>query len=537
MSEQKSISPDVQKSHFRRSAANRARLADSNVQIDEIDNVRVAIYVRVSKEDDEKEGYSIEAQKNACKELCVARKWQLIEIYEEPGISAKDDKRPEFQRMIADAATDKFDTVLIHKLDRFSRNIDNTLHYFKVLSDNNVALTSATEKFDYSSAQGRLFFRMMAVFAQWYLENLSAEAIKGKEEMFRQGRHNGAPPFGYIRNEKTREIEIVPEEAEYVKMAFELAASGTYSHKMIAEILNKKFRTRKGNNWSKDTVTSLLRNEFFYGMVAHRDNIRPGQHPAIISKELYEKAQEMTKTRARTPRNFLFKRHSKSGRPTVITEEQPAYYMLQRIICCDACGRPLRVQTTKHYHYFREVSADRGLTCENTGKTVRMDKVDQVMIDLLGQLQLPSDWQDEIRKKARDKDALLQIKARKTELEDKIKRLDQVYLNGSYDHRDYQEQRARLLDELNRLVIPDQSSAIENGIRLDNLKELLQNATPTELNDICRALLDAVYTDFVAHRIVRFKPSSELIDLFRLAAPLSSWQEVSPGEFIVTQRD
>jgi site-specific DNA recombinase len=531
MSRENLSSQDVEKSHFRRSAVNRARLSDSSVQIDEIEDVRVAIYVRVSKEDDANEGYSIEAQKNVCKELCAARKWTIVEIYEEPGVSAKDDKRPEFQRMIADSAKERFNTVLIHKLDRFSRNIDNTLHYFKVLSINNVVLVSATEKFDYSSAQGRLFFRMMAVFAQWYLENLSAEAIKGKEEMFRQGRHNGAPPFGYLRNEKTREVEIVPAEAEYIKMAFELAASGTYTHQMIADVLNKKFKTRKGNNWSKDTVTSLLRNEFFYGMVAHLDEIRPGQHQPIISKELYEKVQEITTTRARTPRNFLFKKHSKSGKPVIATEEHPAYYLLQRIIRCNACERQLRIQTTGTHRYYREVSAERGLSCVEEKKSIRMDLADQAVISLLGQLHLPDDWQDEIRKRAKDKDAILQIKARKADLEDKIKRLDSVYLNGSYEHAAYQEQRAKLLDELNRLVVPDQSGAIEQGIRLENLKDLLANATPAELNDICRAMLDAVYTDFVGHRIVRFKPASELIEIFRLAAPFSGWREISSGDF------
>ena len=531
MSPENQSPQDVKKSHFRRSAVNRPRLADSTVKIDELEDVRVAIYVRVSKEDLENEGYSIEAQKSVCRQLCAERKWTVIEIYEEPGISAKDDKRPEFQRMIADSARGAFNTVLIHKLDRFSRNIDNTLHYFKVLAANNVVLVSATEKFDYASAQGRLFFRMMAVFAQWYLENLSAEAIKGKEEMFRQGRHNGAPPFGYLRNEKTRQIEIVPEEAEYVKMAFELAASGTYTHQMIADIFNKKFLTRKGNRWSKDTIQSMLHNEFYYGMVVHLDDVRPGQHTGIISQELYEKIREKSLMRARTPRNFLFKKHSHSGKPVVVTEEQPAYYLLQRILRCEACERPLRIQSTGTHRYYREVSAERGLSCTLEKKSIRMDLADQAVLELLGQLRLPEDWQAEIRAKAKDKDAALQIKARKTDLEDKIKRLDAVYLNGSYEHVAYQEQRAKLLDELNRLVLPDQSSSLESGLRLDNLKDLLANATPAELNEICRAMLDAVYTDFVKHRIVRFKPATELIELFRLAAPLSGWREVGNGDF------
>lgn len=532
MTDDKLKTNGVEQSHFRKSATNRPRLMDGGIKLDEIENVRVAIYTRVSKEEQAEAGYSLAAQQNACQEFCESRGWIITEVYEDGGFSAKDDNRPAFQRLIADAKEQKFNTVLIHKLDRFSRSIEHTFSYFKLLSANEIALTSVSEKFDFSSAQGRLFFRMMAIFAQWYLENLSAEAVKGKEEMFRQGIHNGAPPFGYIKNENGQ-IEIVPEEANAVQQAFELAATKTYTHRMIADILSKKFRTRKGNLWSKDTVTSMLRNEFYYGMVAHRDQIRPGQHPAIISREAYQKAQEATRSRARTPRNFLFKKHSKSGKPVVVTEEQPAYYMLQRIIRCDKCERQLRIQTTKRLRYYREVSAERGLSCDFERKAVRMDKMDQSVIELLGQLRLPQDWQDEIMRRAKDKDAIAQTKARKTDLEDKIRRLDSVYLNGSYEHTDYQEQRAKLLDELNRLVIPDQSSAIERGMVLDRMDKYLNRATPSELTDLCRAILDAVYTDFIDHGIVRFKPSPEFIELFRVAAPQSGWQEIANGEFKV----
>lgn len=532
MTDEKPKNDVVEKSHFRRSSVNRPRLMDAGIKLDEIDNVRVAIYTRVSKEEQAETGYSLAAQQNACREFCESRGWTITEVYEDGGFSAKDDHRPAFQRLMADAQAGKFNTVLIHKLDRFSRSIEHTFSYFKLLSANEIALTSVSEKFDFSSAQGRLFFRMMAIFAQWYLENLSAEAVKGKDEMFRQGIHNGALPFGYTKNDQGQ-VEIVPEEAEAIQQAFELAATRTYTHRMIADILSKKFRTRKGNRWSKDTVTSMLRNEFYYGMVAHRDQIRLGRHPAIITREAYEKAQEATRSRARTPRNFLFRKYSRTGNPIVITEEQPAYHMLQRIIRCDKCDRPLRISTTKRLRYYREFSADRGLSCDYAGKCVRMDKIDRNVVELLGQLRLPENWQAEIMRRAKDKDVIAELKARKTDLEDKVRRLDSVYLNGSFDHVAYQEQRTRLLDELNRLSIPDQSSSIEHGMVLGNMGEYLSRATATELNELCRAMLDSVHTDFVEHRVVRFKPSAEFIEIFRVAAALSGWQEIATGEFKV----
>ena len=117
---------------------------------------------------------SLGAQRNVCLEIAQKRGWNVVNIYEDPGFSAKDVKRPAFQRMMLDAENNLFDVVLVHKLDRFSRSIADTLSSFKHLDDHKVAFTSATENFDFSSAQGRLFFNMMTVFAQWYLENLSA---------------------------------------------------------------------------------------------------------------------------------------------------------------------------------------------------------------------------------------------------------------------------------------------------------------------------------------------------------------------------
>ena len=390
------------------------------------------------------------------------------------------------------------------------------------------------EKFDFSSAQGRLFFRMMAIFAQWYLENLSSEAVKGKDEMFNQGRHNARPPFGYTRVYPSKEIITIPEQAEAVKMSFELAASGSYTHRRISEILNMKFKTINGNLWSKDTVKNMLQNEFYFGMVAHRDEIRPGQHEAIISRELYDKVQEVSRQRAKLPKSLLVAKHSAPEKPTVITDEQPEFYLLQRIVSCDSCGRHLRIQGAKGYHYYRESSAENGLSCDLQRKGVRMDVMDNEVLALLGKIKLPQNWQDEIKRRATDKDIIAMTKARKAKLEDTIRRLDTVYLQGSYEHKNYLEEREKLTSELNRLVIPDQSSALEKGMLLDNLGAFLEKATPAQRNNICRTIMEAVYTNFNKENyITRFRPAPVFTELFRMVAEESGWQETTTGEFAI----
>ena len=529
MEKDKTTKSDIEISPRRKRYAHRKRLTDVGTALNpNQENVRVAIYVRVSKEE-QVEGHSLDAQKSVCNEFAKKRGWKVKEIFEDPGFSAKDVKRPAFQKLMKDAGDDLFDVVLVHKLDRFSRSIGDTLSSFKHLDDNKVAFTSATENFDFSSAQGRLFFNMMTVFAQWYLENLSAESVKGKKELFNKGLHNGAPPFGYIKNKETKKIEIVPEEAEAVKMSFELAAAGSYTHRMIADILDRKFKTRRGRHWSKDTLTNMLRNEFYYGMVSFRDKIRPGVHEPIISKDLFEKAQMVTRDRFTGKRSFVFPQHSKKGKPTVGTK----YYMLQRIIRCEACDRALRIQSSQTHKYYKEVSAERGLECKLAAKSVNMHRMDEKVIKALSALCLPTGWQEEVARRARDQDVTQIAIKKKQKLEDGIRRLDDVYVNGRYTRAEYMEQRKKLFQELNSLVIPNNTVAMERGLVLESLGSYFDKASENELSEVCRTLLDAVYTDFVDSRVTRFKPAVEFMEIFRVAAPLSGWKEMSDGSFVV----
>ena len=225
MNKVKALKSDVESGTKRKRYADSKRLTDVGTVLNpNQDNFRVAIYTRVSKGEQDN-GHSLDAQRNACIAFAQKRGWQVKEIYEDPGFSAKDVQRPAFKKMMMDAGEDLFDIVLVYKLDRFSRNFGDTLSSFKHLDDNKIAFTSVEESFDFSSAQGRSFFNTMSAMVQRYLENPSAEIEKGKKEIINKGLHNDAPPFGYIKNKETKKIEIVPEEAEAVKMSFELAAA------------------------------------------------------------------------------------------------------------------------------------------------------------------------------------------------------------------------------------------------------------------------------------------------------------------------
>lgn len=147
MRKDKTQKSDVEIGLRRNRYANRKRLTDVGTALSPNQKiVQVAIYVRAPK-GEQVERHSLDAQRNACIEFAQQRGWQVRDVYEDLGFSARDAQRPAYMKMMTDAGNGLFDAVLVHKLDRFSRNIEDILSAFKYLDDNKVAFTSATENF------------------------------------------------------------------------------------------------------------------------------------------------------------------------------------------------------------------------------------------------------------------------------------------------------------------------------------------------------------------------------------------------------
>jgi site-specific DNA recombinase len=176
--------------------------------------LRVAVYVRVSTEE-QLEGYSLDAQRRAADLYCEGHGWTVVRTYADEGKSARTDdlqKRPEFRAMLADAEAGLVDVVLVHKLDRFARNLRVTLETLERLERCRVAFASIAENMDFTSPIGKVILATLAAFAQYYSDNLSWETKKGKQERKEQGLYNGHLPYGI---KKSREGLPVPDPDTY----------------------------------------------------------------------------------------------------------------------------------------------------------------------------------------------------------------------------------------------------------------------------------------------------------------------------------
>lgn len=461
---------------------------------------RVVIYVRVSREE-EAEGHSLDAQERECREFLEREKphWTLVKVFRDTH-SGKTAERPEFQRLLQFVYEGQADAILTHRLDRFSRNLHDILTYFRELKDRNVLLAFAKDRFDFSTEEGQLQFRILAVFADWYLSNLSRETRKGKKERVLRGKQNNQLPFGYQQN-NAGVVSLVPEEAEGIREAYERYATGNYTDHQIAAHLNELgLTTRRGRQWYKDSVRELLQNETYLGYVKYRGDLYPGNHPAIITQELFSQVQEVRKQHAR--------------RPLLVTPERHVY-VLSGIARCAHCERSLRAQGGKKaYKYYRDMSGKRGFTdCPWSSRAIRQEQAEEQLARLVTTFRLPADWQQEIREQLAlpETDGLTAQRAR---LEDKLRRLGELYADGVYDRETYTKEREQIQRHLSALVIPEPTVTLEAGHRLEALADIWPYATDLERQEFTRLLFVAVYIDLSVPQIVRVTPQPDFVVFF-----------------------
>lgn len=302
---------------------------------------KAVAYARFSSDHQREE--SIDAQLRAIHEYAQKNNIIIIGEYIDRAKSATTDNRPEFLRMIDDSKKHEFNAVVVHKLDRFSRNRYDAEFYKRTLLRNGVSLKSVTENFD-GSPESVILESVIQGMSEYYSKNLAREVMKGLKENAFSCRHTGGlPPLGYNLDKETQKLVINEDEAKIVQFIYKQAIDGV-GYASIADELNRKgCKTKIGRNFTANSISTLLRNPKYVGNYiynrssskdidgkrnghAYKDKsewiIIEGGCPAIISKEDFEIISEK---RERDKTIFLGHKH---------IEE----YLLTGKIVCGCCG-------------------------------------------------------------------------------------------------------------------------------------------------------------------------------------------------------
>ncbi len=315
----------------------------------------IAIYCRVSTEEQSENGYSIDEQERLLEEWCKKMGYVIYKCYSDRGISGKNIKdRPALKELLSDAKAGKFDMVISWKINRVSRKLEDVLKIVSLLEKNNITFKSYSEPFETDTPAGRMQFQMMALIGEFERGTIAQNVKMGMIAKAKSGNWCGGRVLGYdlVPNNSPEEekkgknkLEINEKEAEIVRFIFNEYSKGK-GYKAITNKMNKLgYKTKKGNNFSVGSIRDILTNPVYIGEIRYnvrqnwsekrRRNINPnpirvkGKHEAIIDRELWDKVQLILE--------------SKKGKPSRIYDGE---YPLTGILRCPKCGAGMVISRT-----------------------------------------------------------------------------------------------------------------------------------------------------------------------------------------------
>lgn len=255
---------------------------------------RIIIYPRVSSAE-QVAGYSIEAQIETCQNWAASHGHDVVKIFPEPGKSARTDKRPAFQDAIQFVLTGGADAILVHRADRFARNLFDYLYYRSLLERQGKMILSATESFFNSSTpETRMLSSIVVAVGEFIAARIGQETIKGTQEKARQGKWpGGKPPHGYKRVNKDC-IIMDPDLGPAISQAFFDFSTGQYTlDTWAAEATARGITTPRGQPINRAVWHGIFTNIFFTGKFIWRDEEFDGDHPPLVSNRIFDLVQAL----------------------------------------------------------------------------------------------------------------------------------------------------------------------------------------------------------------------------------------------------
>lgn len=252
--------------------------------------MKVAIYTRVSTQMQAEKGISLDAQKNELIEYCNKNNYDY-DIFEDAGISGKNiTKRKELQKLLNNSKN--YDIVLCYKLSRISRSVKDMANMLDKFQKNNIRFISLKENIDTEQATGKLLIYVISICAEIERDNISEFVKMAKKQQFESGKITAKKVLGY--DIKNKQLIINKKEANIVKFIFE-TYNKTKNYYQTAKICNLKgFKGKKGQEFHASSIKTIIQNQIYCGFNNfHNKEIKKGNHEAIITKTLYNKANNI----------------------------------------------------------------------------------------------------------------------------------------------------------------------------------------------------------------------------------------------------
>lgn len=475
-------------------------LIDVYMEVSIMVTIRAVSYSRFSSNNQRTE--SIDAQQRAIYKYIAENKYTPVGDYVDEAVTGTNLQRPGFQSMLDDAKKGMFDVVIVHKMDRFSRDVYDALDVQRKLAFYGVRIESVIERFE-ETPEGQLQKVIQLGVGQYYSQNLAREVVKGLKENAYKAMHNGGiPPYGFDVDPETKRYIINEHEASGIRIMFEKIIQG-WSYRELAEYLNLLgYRTKIGNKFSAtSSFYDILTNPKYMGVYtynrsvskpkqigmkrSHRKNkneeeiIRiPNGVPAIVDKETFELVQKLLKQRRRSKGQHKAKE----------------VYLLTGLVECAECGSAYHGSSriggrnkSKYVSYrcSKRKKLENPCKCKEINKTL-LDEfvVNQLYTTLLNQTnleQLLEEVNVKLKQKYADMDQdLPKLQEQLDGVNQKISNLVQAIAMGGLGSLDTITQEIQRLEhdkvKLTELVQENQVKKESLTLTLEQLKQVLDES-------------------------------------------------------------
>ena len=411
------------------------------------------LYLRVSTEDQAREGFSLPEQRERLETFCKFKGYEIVDYYEDAGISAKTGNyRPEFERLKKDIKSKRINTIIALKLDRITRSIFDWEKLMTFLDENDAYIDCANDEVNTTNANGKMVSRLLMSVSQNEIERTSERTKVGLAGAIKQGHLPSQAPLGYKHENKKLVIDYSTKDV--VVRIFELYYNGN-SYQTISNILNKEQVLGK-TNWRDSTITAILENEVYKGDFVHGKRTK---HPTyyenvvepLVSKEMWEDCQAQKKKNSRAYQRTL------------------TYLFLQKIRC-PRCNNLMGGKATKkkngnvyYYYYCNDCKLN---LKENVIEEYFENFINEIVEydSVVNQFFLPM-----IKQKFDEPKELLEKELDKQNA--KLDRIRKAYISGAFDLEEYNAEKK---------IVDEAISKIQSELNTTNITEELK-FTPQDI--------------------------------------------------------
>lgn len=415
--------------------------------MEEQKKVIAGLYPRVSTEDQSRFGHSLDEQEDRLKKLCEFKDYEIYKVYCEEGVSAKDTNRPKFKEMIQDMKDGKINKIIVYKLDRLTRSIQDLENICKMLEEYSCDLESVAEEINTGNANGKFFIRMLTILAQLEIERTSERTKFGLIGAAKKGHISGQPALGYTKKDKSKKLVIDELESDIVRRIFSMYLEGS-SVCHICDIFNEENVLNK--HWATTTVDKILSNKIYIGSIEHGKRNKKNTQifedvvPVIIDKTTFECVQ---KRKEKNIKNYKRKR---------------TYIFMQKILC-PKCHKIMGGESStsgtgdKHIYY----------KCNCCKRRISEKKIESELTKFLNDmldffLIIDNSFKPSM---CRDIDEeITKYEKLKKDLNDKITRIKQEFMDGEIAAKSFEKELHYLEKEIKNIEI-----------KITELKDLKQN--------------------------------------------------------------